>query len=345
MKVSKIAVAVAAASALVLTGCSSDSSDSSSEDTGSTETVTEENTDGGEEAVVAGGDNSEYKLCMVTHGDGGGFWSVAKAGALKAAEDLGVDFDYQESNNDAEAQAQLIEADVAAGCQGIAISAPNPDAIKDAMAKATDAGIPMVTMNSGSAVFKDLGAFTHVGQDEIVAGREAGLKFKEAGATKVLCPIQEQNNIGLQERCDGAAETFGNVENLQLSAGLSDLAKSQAEIQAKLESDPSIDGVFALNADIASASVLPAVQAVGRDIMIGTVDLSGDAVQAIVDGEIDFAIDQQQYAQGYMSVVLLYLNVLNGHELGGGLPMYTGPGFVTQENAALVQELAANGTR
>ena len=343
MKVSKLAVVAVAAGAMVLAGCSS--SDSGSEST-ETETVTEESSAEGEEATVtSSGDNSQYKICMVTHGDGGGFWSVAKAGAMKAAEDLGVDFDYQESNNDAEAQAQLIEADVSAGCQAIAVSAPNPDAIEGALAKAGEAGIPLVTMNSGSQVFKELGAFTHVGQDEIIAGREAGTKFKELGATKVLCPIQEQNNIGLQERCDGAKETFGNVENLQLSAGLADLAKSQAEIQAKLEADPSIDGVFALNADIATAAAMPAAEAVGRDIKIGTVDLSGDAVQAIADGSLAFAIDQQQYAQGYMSVVLLYLNLLNGHELGGGLPMYTGPGFVVQDNAALVQELAANGTR
>lgn len=332
MKVGKFALAAVAASALVLAGCSSDSGDSAAEDTAAGDSA-------------AGPDNSEYKICMVTHGDGGGFWSVAKAGADRAAADLGVDFSYQETTNDAELQAQLIEADVSGGCEAIAVSAPNPDAIKDALAKAEESGIPVVTMNSGSKVFKDLGAFTHVGQDEFIAGQEAGIKFQEAGATKVLCPIQEQNNIGLQERCDGAADTFGNVENLQLSAGLGDLAQSQAEIQAALEADPSIDGIFALNADIATAAALPAAQAVGRDITIGTVDLSGDAVQAIADGDLAFAIDQQQYAQGYMSVVLLYLNLLNGHELGGGQPMYTGPGFVVQDNAALVQELAANGTR
>ena len=333
MKVGKFALAAVAASALVLAGCSSDSGDSAAEDTAAA----------GDTA--SGPDNSDYKICMVTHGDGGGFWSVAKAGADRAAADLGVDFSYQETTNDAELQAQLIEADVSGGCEAIAVSAPNPDAIKDALAKAEEAGIPVVTMNSGSKVFKDLGAFTHVGQDEFIAGQEAGIKFQEAGATKVLCPIQEQNNIGLQERCDGAADTFGNVENLQLSAGLGDLAQSQAEIQAALEADPSIDGIFALNADIATAAALPAAEAVGRDITIGTVDLSGDAVQAIADGNLAFAIDQQQYAQGYMSVVLLYLNLLNGHELGGGQPMYTGPGFVVQDNAALVQELAANGTR
>jgi simple sugar transport system substrate-binding protein len=341
MKVGKFAIAAVAASALVLAGCSSsDSDDSAAESTD--DAATSEDSGSGDSG---GGDNSQYKICMVTHGDGGGFWSVAKAGADKAAEDLGVDFSYQETTNDAQLQAQLIEGDVSAGCQGIAVSAPNPDAIEGALQTAEDAGVAIVTMNSGSAVFKDLGAFTHVGQDEFIAGQEAGIKFQEAGVTKVLCPIQEQNNIGLQERCDGAADTFGNVENLQLSAGLADLAQSQAEIQAALEADPEIDGIFALNADIATAAAQPAAEAVGRDMVIGTVDLSGDAVQAIADGELAFAIDQQQYAQGYMSVVLLYLNLLNGHELGGGQPMYTGPGFVVQDNAELVQELAANGTR
>lgn len=343
MKVGKLALAAVAASALVLAGCSSsDSGDSAAESTDDAAT----SEDSGDSGSSGGGDNSQYKICMVTHGDGGGFWSVAKAGADKAAEDLGVDFSYQETTNDAQLQAQLIEGDVSAGCQGIAVSAPNPDAIEGALQAAEDAGVSIVTMNSGSKVFKDLGAFTHVGQDEFIAGQEAGIKFNEAGVTKVLCPIQEQNNIGLQERCDGAADTFeGTVENLQLSAGLADLAQSQAEMQAALEADPDIDGIFALNADIATAAALPASEAVGRDMVIGTVDLSGDAVQAIADGELAFAIDQQQYAQGYMSVVLLYLNLLNGHELGGGQPVYTGPGFVVQENAELVQELAANGTR
>lgn len=315
MKTPKLGVAALVAATMVLAGCGT--------------------TSGGTKAE-GDGDAASMKLCMYTHGDGGGFWSVAKKGAEKAAADLGVTLDYQESNNDAAKQAQLIEAGVTGGCEGIAVSAPNPDAIKGAMAKAKEAGIPLVTMNSGSSVFKDLGAFTHVGQDEFIAGQEAGKKFKEMGATKVLCPIQEANNIGLQQRCDGAKDTFGNVENLQLSGGLADIAKSQAEIQAKLEADPSIDAVFALNADIATGAAMPAAEAVGRDLQIGTVDLSADAVQAIKDGKMAFAIDQQQFAQGYMSIVLLYLNKTNGHELGGGQPIYTGPGFVTKDRKSVV---------
>jgi simple sugar transport system substrate-binding protein len=337
MKAPKLGLAALAATAMVLAGCGSG--------TGSEGTNSGNSSSSGGDTAAAGAENADIKICMYTHGDGGGFWSVAKKGAEQAATDLGVTLDYQESNNDPEKQAQFIESGVTSGCQGLAVSAPNPDALKDALSKATAAGIPIVTMNSGSAVFKELGAFTHVGQDEFIAGQEAGLKFKELGATKVLCPIQEANNIGLQERCDGAKDTFGNVENLQLSAGLDDIGRSEAEVQAKLESDPSIDAVFSLNADIATGASLPASEAAGRDVINGTVDLSGDAVQAIVDGKLAFAIDQQQYAQGYLSVVLLYLNKINGHELGGGQPMYTGPGFVTKDNAELVQQLAEAGTR
>lgn len=317
--------ALAAVSALALAGCAAT---------------------GGDTAAPAAGDNADIKICVYTHGDGGTFWSVAQKGAEAAAADLGVTLDYQGSTNDSAKQASTIEAGIAGGCSGIAASAPDADAIKDAMLAAHDAGIPTVTMNSGSSVFRDLGAFTHVGQDEIVAGREAGLRFNDLGATKILCPIQEAANSGLTDRCAGARETFaGEVIDFNIDGGLADLAGSATKIQAALEADPAIDAIFALNADIATGAALVASEATGRNAIIGTVDMSADALTAIKDGKMAFAVDQQQYAQGYMSVVLLFLNITNAHELGGGLPIYTGPGFVTADNVDKVMELVAAGTR
>src|SRR4051812_25403481 len=77
--------------------------------------------------------SKDVTIAMVTHGDGGSFWSVAKKGAEDAAKDLGVTLKYSESNNDPEKQAQMIEAAVTEGVDGIAVSAPNPDAIKSAV--------------------------------------------------------------------------------------------------------------------------------------------------------------------------------------------------------------------
>ncbi|MBC7309920.1 MAG: sugar ABC transporter substrate-binding protein [Actinomycetales bacterium] len=327
MKARKFA-ALMAAGALALAACSNgDSSDNGT-------------TDSGDNGAAA----SDIKIAMVTHGDGGSFWSVAKRGAEDAAEAEGVELDYQESNNDPQQQAQLIEAAVSAGVDGIAVSVPNPDAIKDALQKAADAGIPIVTLNSGSTVYKDFGAITHVGQDEEIAGAGAGEQLAAAGGTKLLCVIHEQNNVGLQSRCAGARSTFGgDVEDFQVT-GTADPTQTANEIAAKLQADSSIDAVLALNPDIAMAAV-EAVETAGSSANLATFDLSGDVVTAIEDGKILFAVDQQQYLQGYLPVVFLKLYNTNANTVGGGLPVNTGPGFVTKDNAATVASLAQAGTR
>jgi simple sugar transport system substrate-binding protein len=286
----------------------------------------------------------DLTIAMVTHGDGGSFWAVAKKGAEAGAEDMGVELRYSESDNDPEAQAQMIEAAVTEGVDGLAVSAPDPDAIRDAVKTAVDAGIPVVTLNSGAEESAALGAFTHVGQTETIAGQGAGDKLKEAGATKLICIIHEQGNIGLNQRCDGVKETFGGeVENLQV-AGTDDISTTLTEIQSKLESDTSIDGVLALNPDIAVAA-RDAVAGANSEATLATFDLSGDVIQAIEDGEIAFAVDQQQYLQGYLPVVFLTLNNTNLNTIGGGLPVLTGPGFVDESNAAEIKKLAEAGTR
>jgi simple sugar transport system substrate-binding protein len=88
-----------------------------------------------------------------------------------------------------------------------------------------------------------------------------------------------------------------------------------------------------------------AIASAGSKAKAATFDLSGDVVDAIAAGKLLFAIDQQQYLQGYLPVVMLHLYVGNANTIGGGQPVLTGPGFVTKENAAKVKDLAAKGTR
>jgi simple sugar transport system substrate-binding protein len=286
----------------------------------------------------------DVTVAVITHGEGDSFWAVAKKGAEDAGKQLGVTVKYSESANDPEKQAQLIDSAVTEKVDGIATSAPNPDAIADSLKKATDAGIPVITLNSGADDYQKLGAMTHVGQTEEIAGEGAGQKFKDAGATKLLCIIHEQSNIGLNQRCDGAKKGIGgDVENLQVK-GVGDIQTTLTEIQSKLQSDDSIDAVLALNPDIAVAA-RDAIQGAGSEAKLGTFDLSGDVVKAIEDGEIEFAVDQQQYLQGFLPVVFLTLYKNNANTVGGGQPVLTGPGFVTKDNASTVAELAEQGTR
>lgn len=273
------------------------------------------------------------------------FWAVVEKGAKDAAATYGVTLKSGGSSDPAE-QAQLVENFIADDVDGIFVSLANPDALKDAVTKAIDAGIPVITINSGVDVYKELGALTHVGQTEFVAGQGAGEKFNAAGATKALCVIHEEGNIGLEQRCDGLADTFsGDVERFNVATtGVRDVAGTVAAVQNKLIADSDIDGILTLNPVIAMAAH-DAIAAAGGSQKLATFDLSPDVLAAIEGGEMLFAVDQQQYLQGYLPVVLLYLYDTNLNTVGGGLPVLTGPGFVDQSNAAAVKDLSAQGTR
>lgn len=286
----------------------------------------------------------DLTIAVITHGEGDSFWSVAKKGAEQAGKDMGVEVKYSESANDPQKQAQLIDSAVTEKVDGIATSLPNPDALSDPLKKAVEAGIPVITLNSGAGDYAALGAITHVGQDEAIAGEAAGKRLADEGGKKMICVVHEQGNTGLEERCAGAKEGFGGeVENLQVK-GVADVATTLTEIQSKLQADDAIDSILTLNPDIAVAA-RDAVQGASSDAKLATFDLSGDVVKAIKADEILFAIDQQQYLQGYLPVVFLTLFNENANTVGGGQPVLTGPGFVDKANAETVEQLAEEGTR
>src|SRR4051794_4002581 len=301
--------------------------------------------DSGESSKVDLTQGSGLTFAMVTHSDEQSFWSVVKKGAQQAADDEGVKLIWSPSNNDNQKQAQLIDAAVSQKVDGLAISVPNADAIRDSVRKARDAGIPVVTLNSGLDDYQALGAITHVGQTEGLAGEAAGKKLKDEGATKVLCVIHEQSNIGLQQRCDGVKKGFGgsNVDNINVK-GTADIATTQTELKSKLQADKSYDAVMTLNPDIAAAAET-AIKGASSDAKLATFDLSPDVIKGIVAGTIQFAVDQQQYLQGYLPIVFLKLFKDNANTIGGGQPLLTGPGFVDKSNAATVEKLAGEGTR
>jgi len=351
---SKRMLALVPAIALVAAACGSSDSDSDGADGGG-DTVAE-STDTGAPAETdapAEGDAAEevdqtqvgdLTFHMVTHSDDGPFWSVVQRGADAAAEDLGVTLVWKPGVNDAQVMVQDIEAAVAEGSDGIAASLPSPDALISPLQAAVGEGIPVITLNSGANDYQDIGALTHVGQSEDVAGNGAGLRFNDLGATKVLCAFQEQGNVGLEERCNGLAETFEGETVIEFMGLDEDTTEQQNTINAFLAADPDIDGVLGVG-PVITMSALRAAQDLGRDLSIGGFDLTPDLLGAIEAGDVAFTVDQQQYLQGYMPVLLMYLNVTNQNTLGGGLPILTGPGFVTPENASEVLALSEQGTR
>ncbi|NOX31844.1 MAG: substrate-binding domain-containing protein, partial [Actinobacteria bacterium] len=300
-------------------------------------------TSGGSEEVdqTQGGDLTFY---MITHSDDGPFWSVLKRGAEAAADNVGVELVWQGSNNDPGVQASDIEAAIAAGADGIAASLPSPDQLIPVLQDAVAAGIPVYTIKPGVNDYQDIGAATHIGQTEFIAGQGAGLRYNEAGATKILCGIQEQDNVALGERCDGVADTFDGEVVASFMDLDADQTAQEAAINAALSADPDIDAFQGVG-PVITLSGLRAADALGRDLVIGGFDVTPDLLAAIQSGEILFTIDQQQYLQGYLPIILLFLQVTNQNIAGGGLPILTGPGFIDASNADAVVALVDAGTR
>jgi simple sugar transport system substrate-binding protein len=291
----------------------------------------------------AGSGGYGFKIAVVTHGGAGdAFWSIVKAGAVQAGKDMGDSVSYQ-SDGDPTNQSKLIDNAVNQEPDGLVVSMANPQAVKAAVQRAVAAGVPVITVNAGGAESKAYGALSHIGSDERVAGEAVGSKLKSDGVSNVICVIHEAGNIGLETRCDGVKNTLGGtVTNLQVDNN--NLPAAQATIQAKLQQDKSIDGVVTLGAQVASTAQ-GAISGADSSAKLATFDLNADVAKGVLDGKIDFAVDQQPYLQGYLAVQMLTLYKTNLNVLGGGLPVLTGPNLITKQNAAAVLKLAAGGTR
>ncbi|MFD3487460.1 MULTISPECIES: sugar ABC transporter substrate-binding protein [unclassified Streptomyces] len=283
------------------------------------------------------------KIAMVTHsGEGDTFWDIVQSGAKVAAAKDNVQFLYA-ANKEGKEQAQLIQSYIDQDVDGLVVSLAKPEAVKAVLAKATAAGIPVVTINSGAEFSEPFGALSHIGQDEAVAGEAVGEELNKRGKKKALCVIHEQGNVSLEGRCAGVKKTFeGTVENLSVEG--TNMPASTSSIEAKLQSDKSIDTVVTLGAPFAAASV-KAKEGAGSGAEINTFDLNADVVKQLKAKEIGFAVDQQPYLQGYLAVDELWLNKNNGNVIGGGKPVLTGPALVTEKDVPALEKYTARGTR
>jgi simple sugar transport system substrate-binding protein len=299
--------------------------------------------------AVAQKDRGDIRIVVVSHGQASDpFWSVVKNGVDASAEAMGVTVEYQAPQTfDMVAMSQLIDAAVASNPDGLVVSIPDADALGDSIRAAVDAGIPVISMNSGSDVAQELGILVHVGQTEYEAGYGGGERMAAAGATTALCVNQEVGNVALDLRCQGftdaMSEAGASVE--VLAVDLADPVDAQQRVNAALTNNPDIDSILTLG-PTGAAPTLAVLQEEGllEQIKLATFDLSPEVLAAIRDGEMLFAIDQQQYLQGYLPIVLLTLYNTNLNTIANDVLM-TGPGFVTQETAAQVIDLSAAGTR
>jgi simple sugar transport system substrate-binding protein len=282
------------------------------------------------------------RFVLVSHApDSDSWWNTIKNAIALAGEQMGVTVEYRNPpTGDLADMARIIEQAAASNPDGIISTIADFDVLSGPLSDAVARGIPVITINSGTVEqSKEIGALLHVGQPEYDAGFGAGEKAKAAGVTSFLCVNHYITNPASVERCQGFADALGvELGNQMIDAG-QDPAEIQSKVAAYLQTNPETNGILTLG----PTSAHPTIAAVNDNgmagaIFFGTFDLSGEIATAIKDGTITFAIDQQPYLQGYLPVVIL--TNLARYGVVPGNSINSGPGFITKDNIALVEQYA-----
>jgi simple sugar transport system substrate-binding protein len=283
---------------------------------------------------------------MVTHGQAAdSFWLIVRNGAEAAAAETDSDLEYRSPEKfDLVAMSQMIDEAVASKPDALIVSIPDAAVLGPSIRAAVAAKIPVISINSGLEVSSQFGCLMHIGQQDESAGKKAGERMKASGVKNALILNQEVGNLGLEQRIKGFREgfegPFHHVQILPVSMGFKECQEVVADYINKY---PNLDGIIALGPIVAE----PALQAVDQAEKIGqiklcTFDISPVVVEALVKKQIEFAIDQQEWLQGYLPVVFLANYIRYGSMLQNNL-ILTGPSFVTPENAQKVVNLLSLG--
>ncbi len=290
--------------------------------------------------------NRPVKLIFVQHAlcAWDSFWCTVQKGIDVAAKQLNVKYTVLGPDKfDLEKTASLIDQAVAAKPDGLAVTVTDPALFKDPIMRALKAGIPVVGYNAGAGPEKDkIPYLTFIGQDEYQGGYQGGKRLIAAGGKKGVCINHQVGHAGLDARCKGFVDAFKEAGlKAEVLAITNDPAESQTIIDDYYTAHPDVNAFLTLGPNGANP-FYAFVEARGLkpgDVLHGTFDLSPQIVAHIEDGLTLFAIDQQPFLQGYMSVVTLTL--LLRQNIKPALPITpTGPGFVDKSNIQIVKQLA-----
>ncbi|CEA09824.1 ABC transporter periplasmic-binding protein YphF precursor [Arthrobacter saudimassiliensis] len=298
------------------------------------------------EAEAAGGgqvaNTPEITVALITHaGPGDTFWDIVRKGAEEAAAKDNVDLLYS-SDPDGGRQAQLVEQAIDQRVDGIVVTLAKPEALSSAVRKAADAGIPVVSINAGEDVSAELGAFTHFGANDRLAGEAVGQRLVEEGLDRPICVIHEQGNVGHEARCAGVKQVIPGTENLYVQG--TDMTQVASTVTAKLQTSGDIDAVIGLGAPF-TLTIASAVRETGHTAKVASFDLNPELAQGIADGSVLFTVDQQPWLQGYGAVEAIWQYTRGGFQVGGGQPVLTGPAIIDGSNAGEVLDHARDGIR
>ena len=301
-------------------------------------------------APVALAEEPEYTFYVVSHGGPADpFWGVVMRGVEDAGKALGVKAIYQGPEKySIEELVSMLDAAIAAKPDGIAATITDPSAVEEPLKRAIDQGIPVIAINVADMRPPEerIPYLFYIGADEYLGGKRAGERMlQERTPKRAVCGNQEMGHVGLEARCRGFMEVMEAagvpVEEIDITH---DPTTALEVFKSYFAKHPDTDAILTLG----PLGTIPAVQFLEEEglagkVLHGTFDLGPETLDAIRNGTTLFAIDQQQYLQGYMAITWLYL--YNKYMLVPATDLLTGPSFVDASNVEKIAELIEAGYR
>jgi ABC-type sugar transport system substrate-binding protein/anti-anti-sigma regulatory factor len=244
------------------------------------------------------------------------YWSNVGKGVSTAGRDLGVDVSFVlGSDSGQDAQVKAIDAGIEAGVDGIAVAAIDPVVVEEAIRRARQAGIPVVTYDTPPV--EDSQALLYIGTDNTAAGRVAGEMFARLLPAGGLVAVATDSNqtLNARQRLAGfrAAIAGTAIELLPACVDNHDVLLGQQLAATTLTEHPGLAGVFGMNASSIPnwGPAIEAVEKVGQVKVVGF-DLVADTISMLKAGIADVAIAQHEYDMGYRSVQILCQMLVDG---------------------------------
>jgi simple sugar transport system substrate-binding protein len=300
-------------------------------------------------------DAKKFKIIFVSPlGPGNQFMLPMIKGFQDAGRQLGLDVTFrgnQETNDFAAAPVvkRLLEDAIATKPDAMVVSDQFPDVLNGDIKQAVSDGIPVVLTNGGYGEEGNVGALAFVGTAERDLGQIGAQKLCGLGAKNVLVVTLPPGIPLVDLRMEGIAKGIAPCKTTIIQVPqetLFDATKLVNTMLVAIQKDPTIDGVFSLGSCCGPAMVALVDQLGDRakSMHFGTIDLGSPVLDALKSGKIHFAIDQQQYLEGYMPVVMLN-NYLKFSISPVDTFFRTGPGIVTKDNAQKIIDLTAQNYR
>jgi simple sugar transport system substrate-binding protein len=288
------------------------------------------------------------RIIVVTHGQAGdSFWQVVRNGVEIATKETEIEVQYRSPDKfDVHAMERLIDEAVASKPDGLVVSIPDAAALSNSIKAAVAAKIPVISINSGLEVSRRLGCLMYIGQDEEAAGRKAGQEMKQMGVKDAILLNHEVGNNALEQRIKGFRAGFeGPFHHVQVLAVTMAFEECQDLVRDYLQKNQNVDGIMALSPTSAEPA-LAALDQLGKtgEIKLCVFDVSPAVISALNKKEMQFAIDQQEYLQGFLPIVFLANYIRYGSILKNDF-ILTGPSLVTSKDAGKVVDLLSLGFR